>query len=86
VSFADPFALGAFFGPVRAHDREVVPRAPPEKTHPSLGLDESHPAFSCVGLTARSHELFLDESFADLFMEVGRNSVPPRIAVLSDAA
>jgi hypothetical protein len=47
VSFADPFALGALFGPVRAHDREVAPRAPPEKAHPSLGLDESHPAFSC---------------------------------------
>jgi len=33
-------------------------------------------------LAARSHELFPDESFADLFMEVGRNSVPPRIVAV----
>ena len=33
-------------------------------------------------LAARCHELFPDESFADLFMEVGRNSVPPRIVAV----
>ena len=33
-------------------------------------------------LAARSHELFPDDSFADLFTEVGRNSVPPRIVAV----
>jgi hypothetical protein len=39
--------MDALFAPVRAHDREVVPRGPREKARPSLGLDDSHPAFSC---------------------------------------
>src|SRR6185436_8742972 len=33
-------------------------------------------------LHRESHRLFPDESFADLFQEVGRNSVPPRIVAV----
>jgi hypothetical protein len=33
-------------------------------------------------LAARSHELFADESFADLFADIGRNSIPPRIVAV----
>ena len=55
--FADPFALGAFFGPRGPHGREAVPVRAPEKTHPSLGLAENHPAFSCDGMTIRDPTL-----------------------------
>ena len=33
-------------------------------------------------LASRSHELFADDTFADLFADVGRNCVPPRIVAV----